>query len=139
MADEITWAMDIEDSIFTILMVKLNSALLTEFPDMLVTQSDKYEAMAQFPAVYFHQIGNIESGMDLSQQTINGVMFTAQVDVTVTTSQSDAKRVANEAIVIFKELGFIITNLPIFNNTDSAYRCYFRVRRFIGANDEIGG
>lgn len=137
--DGITWASDIEDTIFTILQVKLNTALLTEYPGLLVTQSDKYESMAQFPSVYFHQIGNVEKGMDLSQESINAVMFTIQVDITTNTSQTDAKKVANETLKVLKDLGFIITTLPIFDNTDSTYRMYLRARRIYGQNDIIGG
>lgn len=92
---------------------------------------------AIFPFVYVNTLTSTEEGSDLEGLTINGAMFTFQIEVTDNVSQNRAKEVIAEVIRIIKTMRFEVISLPVFDNLDGTHRGIIRIRRIIGANDTI--
>lgn len=128
------WYMELDNRVFTILKTKLNKKLKTEYADLYITDSDINSSVPSFPNVYFHVLGGIEVGKDLEQTSVNGILFTVQVEV-LSKKQADTKLVMSEVLSIFKGMAFEIVTMPEFNNQDNVYRQVARLRRVIGQND----
>jgi hypothetical protein len=91
---------------------------------------------AVFPFVYVQGLPASEQGADLQGTSINGALFTFQVDVTDNQTQTRARKVMTDVIRIMKTMGFEIVSMPSFEGTqDNTHRMTARFRRLIGAND----
>lgn len=128
------WYMELDNRVFTILKTKLNNKLKTKYADLYITDSDINSSQPSFPNVYFHVLGGIEVGKDIEQTSVNGILFTVQIDVS-SKKQADTKLVMSEVLSIFKSMAFEIVTMPEFNNQDNVYRQVARLRRVIGQND----
>lgn len=132
-----SWAFDLGTLIYTKVKTMAMEKLKTQYPSISFTSSDLNDNSANFPTVYIHEIGGIEQGQDLENNTINAVLETMQVDIYVNTKQNDAKRIMSVVASCFKELGFSIIAMPEFQNTSTVYRSTMRVRRMIGSGDKF--
>lgn len=129
--------LDIETIVFSRIKAILTSKLKTKYPNISFTTSDKVKDKPKFPNVYVHILGSQETGEDLENNTINGVLATFQIETTDNETQTRAKEVMNETIKIMKSMRFSIVSMPEFQNTDTAYRCVARCRRIIGNLDVL--
>ena len=92
---------------------------------------------AVFPFVYLQALPSSEIGMDFSRSSINGGLFSFQVDVTDNQSQARARKVMGEVIRIMKTMGFEVIQMPVLEDTKDIHRMTARFRRIIGANDKF--
>ena len=91
---------------------------------------------AVFPFVYIQQLDPMETGEDLEGTTINGGLFTFQIDVTDNKKQENAKEVMTEVMRIMKTMGFKCKPLPFFDSSaKGVFRMTARFRRSIGEGD----
>lgn len=90
-----------------------------------------------FPFVYVNGLPATEVGQDLEATSINGGLFTFQVDVYDNASQQTARAVMGEIVRIMKKMRFDIVAMPSFENTGGTHRCTTRFRRVIGAGDVL--
>lgn len=90
---------------------------------------------AVFPFVYVNALPASEQGRDLQGTSVNGGLFTFQIDVFDNKSQSNAREVMTEIVRIIKTMGFEITSMPSFESTDDTHRMTARARRMFGADD----
>lgn len=88
-----------------------------------------------FPFVYVNGLPASEVGQDLEATSINGGLFTFQVDVYDNASQQTARAVMGEIVRIMKRMRFDIVSMPSFESADKVNRCTARFRRVIGAGD----
>lgn len=131
------WIIDLDSIVFTRIKSNLTNELKTQYPDLFVTNSDRTPTEPKFPTVYIHPLNGVEVGATLEGNTINGVMYTLQIEVTVTKSQSQARNVMSTIINIMKKMMFAVMGTPEFVNTEETYRQIARFRRTIGANDKL--
>jgi hypothetical protein len=129
--------LDIETIVFSRIKAILTSKLKTKYPNISFTTSDKVTGEPKFPNVYVHMMGSQETGEDLENNTINGVLATFQIETTDNQSQSRAKDVMNEVVGVMKGMRFSVIAMPEFNNTDSTFRSVARFRRTIGNLDTL--
>ena len=129
--------LDIETIVFSRVKAILTSKLKTKYPDISFTTSDKVKDKPKFPNVYIHMLGSQETGEDLENNTINGVLATFQIETTDNETQTRAKEVMDEVIKVMKSMRFSIISMPEFQNTDTAYRRVARCRRIIGNLDTL--
>ena len=92
---------------------------------------------AEFPFIYIQSLPAVEKGQDLEAISINSGLFTYQIEVTDNQTQSKANAIMTEIIKIMKRMSFEVVAMPIFENTESAYRCVARFRRQIDENDVL--
>ena len=97
--------------------------------------SESSKTSPVFPFVHVKQLQSVEQGKDLEGTSINGGLFTYQIRVTDNQSEEAVKKITNEIINVMKKMSFEVTSIPIFENTENAYRCVARFRRQIDQND----
>lgn len=131
------WAVDLDSIIFTRIKNGLTSAFGKKYTDMYITNSDRTLTTAKFPTIYIHPMSNVELGNTLDGNSINGVMYTIQCEVTVTESQSQAKTIMAEILNIVKAMYFEVIAMPEVTSTDDTYRAVARFRRAVGASDTL--
>ena len=132
------WVFDIQDKIYSRLDAVCKTKLISKYPDINVTMDSHVPTMPKFPNVYIHFLAPIEIGKDLDGLDINAIYLTAQIDVTVTSSQemSVANEVSQVVVDCMKEMRFSAT-LPEFVNTDTEYRTVARFARTIGNEEPL--
>lgn len=139
MADN-DWVYSIESKIFTIVKTRLNTALSSTYPNLLVTQQHKLSEEPKFPTVYIQMLDSPEVGSDLDNLTINGILATFEIHITVSKSQgmSGLRKVQAAVTDNFKKLRFnMVTRGEFTRETDDKYTSISRFRRVIGGNEEI--
>lgn len=92
-----------------------------------------------FPFVFLHSLPAVEQGRTLDGTSINGGLFTFQIDVIDNQTQKRAQDVMTEAVRIMKTMRFEITAMPSFegagDGTKQEHRMTARFRRVIGNGD----
>ena len=92
---------------------------------------------AVFPFVYFNALPATEQGRDLQGTSVNGALFSFQIDVYSNKTQTEARNVMKEITRIMKTMGFEINSMPSFEDTKDVHRMTARFRRMFGANDKL--
>ena len=95
------------------------------------------KAPAVFPFVYVNALPASEQGRDLQGTSVNGALFTFQVDVYSNKTQNEARKVMSEVTKVMKTMGFEIVSMPSFESTQDVHRMTARVRRTMGMNDKL--
>ena len=134
-----SWVADRETTIYSKVKAKLTSKFIKTYPDINITQDGKKIVDPKFPNIFISFLQPVEQGKDLEGKTINAVLLTMQIDVSV--SRAMGMTVANEvswAIVdILKDMGFE-ASMPYFSSDmEEVYRSIARYSRVIGYNDTI--
>ena len=92
---------------------------------------------AVFPFVYFNALPASEQGRDLQGTSVNGALFTFQIDVYSNKTQNEARKVMSEVTKVMKTMGFEINSMPSFEDTKDVHRMTARFRRMFGADDTL--
>jgi hypothetical protein len=96
----------------------------------------KSDLDAVFPFVYVKSLTASEQGRDLQGTSINGALFTFQIEVIDNKKQQNAREVMGEIIRIMKEMGFENNSLPFFEDTnDNTHRIVARFRKMMADED----
>ncbi len=91
----------------------------------------------EFPTVWIHELDGIERGQDLTNQTINAVMYAMQIDVYAKT-KAEAKKLMRYAVAEMKTLLFNVSAMPrVFQDNPDIFHAVGRFRRMIGGGDKI--
>lgn len=108
MEDYSTWAIDIENVIFSMVKAKTVKQLSVNYPDIEYTMDDSLRTNPTFPTVYFHFLPSVERGADLQGQSINGIKITVDVKVICSNKQGiqATKNIQKEILMAFKEMRF---------------------------------
>lgn len=92
---------------------------------------------AVFPFVYVQTLPATEQGRDLQGTSVNGALFSFQIEVYSNKTQTEARKVMSEVMRIMKTMGFEITSMPSFESTKDVHRMISRFRRMFGADDKL--
>ena len=92
---------------------------------------------AVFPFVSFKTLPATEKGRDLQGTSVNGALFTFQIEVYSNKTQNDARNVMSEVTKVMKTMGFEINSMPSFEDTKDVHRMTARFRRMFGADDKL--
>lgn len=134
----VEWIMRIPSTVFTRIKNEFSSTLKTKYK---MTSSNfstvgSSDTPAVFPFVCIQTLEPTETGEDLEGTSINGGLFTFQVDVYDNVSQTNAKSVMTEVLRIMKSMGFQCKPIPTFNySSKDVHRMTARFRRSIDEND----
>ena len=88
-----------------------------------------------FPYGTIVELPGQEQGQDLEGNSINGGLFTFQVDFFSNKSESEVKNCMAETVRIMKSMKFQVIAMPSFNSKPQEYRMTSRFSRVIGAGD----
>lgn len=130
---------DIELRVFSRIKNKCPISILSDFPDITFTTSDKVPQEPKFPNIYIHQMETTEIAEDLERTTINAIDCTFQINVTVDTTQSDARRVMTEVVLnTMKTMRFHVVTMPFFQSTaNNTVLMIARFSRTIASGDVL--
>lgn len=89
----------------------------------------------KFPFISIIELPGDERGQDLEGTSINGGLFTFQVDVIDNKNEDRAKKCIDEVYRVMKTMRFRGTQMPSPNSKAQEYRVIARFSRVIGASD----
>lgn len=98
--------------------------------------TDSANKGAVFPFAFINPIQGSETGQTLDGQSVNGGLFSFQIDVYDNKTQQRARTVMAEICRIMKSMHFEIVAMPTVESGDT-HRCTMRFRRVIGASDKL--
>ena len=90
---------------------------------------------AVFPFVYVQTLPALERGQDMEGSTVNGALFSFQIDVYSNKTQAEARKVMSEIARLMKEMHFEIVSMPSFQSANDVHRMTARFSRIFGADD----
>lgn len=131
------WTTNILPSIMTRLKVEGNKALKTPYPDINFTDDIKSPTNPKFPTVLAIELPNTEQGNDLSNTTINALLYGMQIEVTDNEKQANVRDVMNEVLKIMKSMRFSVISTPEITYANGVYRSVARFRRMIASGDKL--
>ena len=130
------WFSQIESKVFTQISYMLSERSDAPFPKLKCTSVSQNE-ITYFPTLYLHELQPVEAGMDLTNESVNAVLSTIEIQVWTNTKELDCRNILSAAILEMKQMGFNVTMFPSIT-TDSKIRWgVARFRRMIGAGDGI--
>lgn len=133
------WYMMIPLMVFTKLKQNFSQTIKDKYKmtDTNFSTVGSSDTPAVFPFVSFKTLPATEQGRDLQGTSVNGALFTFQIEVYSNKTQNDARNVMSEIARIMKTMGFEIISIPSFEDTKDVHRMIARFRRIIGANDKL--
>lgn len=133
------WIMMIPSQVFTRIKTEFSEKIKTKYNmtgDNFST-TDSQNKKAVFPFVYINLLPASETGNDLEGDTINGGIFTFQIDVYDNKTQARAREVMTEVVRIMKSMRFLVNQMPNSDDTDEIKRMTARFQRTIGGLDVL--
>lgn len=136
------WSMMIPSSVFTRIKNEVPKSIKVGTSTIKLSSKNfstvgSSDTPAVFPFVFVQELPAVERGQTLDGQTINGGLFTFQIDVTDNVSQARARAVMTEVLRVMKEMRFEVISMPSFEFSNGTHRMTMRCRRMIGALDTL--
>lgn len=144
----VIWTMDIPTIVFSRIVNDFSEDLKSKYKMQKLTvngnttwrnfsTSQVSETAPIFPYITVIELAGAERGQDLEGTSINGGLFTFQVDVFDNSSETRAKNCMAEVIRIMKTMRFQIPTMASFDSKPQEYRMTARFSRVISNNDVL--
>lgn len=148
MAHMAIWTFSIPDIVFSRVMNDFSEDLKTKYKMQKIkvngivkwsnfSTSQVSETPPIFPYITIIELPGAERGQDLEGSTINGGLFTFQVDVFDNDKESKAQKCMEEVMRIMKTMRFSVNPMPSFDSKPQEYRMTARFSRIIGSGDTL--
>ena len=133
------WYMMIPLMVFTKLKQNFSQTIKDKYnmKDTNFSTAGSSDTPAVFPFVSFKTLPATEQGRDLQGTSVNGALFTFQIEVYSNKTQNDARNVMSEIARIMKTMGFEIISIPSFEDTKDVHRMIASFRRPFGEGDKF--
>ena len=128
-----TWYSQIQSKVLT----QIQYMMKKKYPKLICTTKNENGIPAKFPTLYLHELQPVESGQDLTNETVNAVFSTFEIVVWTNTTEDDCRKIMSEAVNQMKTMQFNIIAMPIVVTNDKISRGVMRCRRMIGSGDAI--
>ena len=116
----------VESIVATQLEYRLNSILLSQYPNLNITTEQK-DNPSVFPNVYIHEENSREVGNDIDNRTLNAVESYIHIVVSTNTSQAESKIVKNAVLDVMKYLRYTLRSSDSFKiNNVHTYNLHFK-------------
>ena len=126
------WFSKIESKVIT----QVEYMLAKNFPKLKCT-SVSQSTVTTFPTLYLHELQPAEAGMDLTNESVNAIISTIEIQVWTNTTELECRNILAAAIVEMKRLGYNVTMFPNITTESKIRWGVARFRRMIGAGDEL--
>lgn len=127
------WYMQIQSKVFT----QVSYMMKKKYPTLNCTTKNENGMPAEFPTLYLHELAPVEQGQDLTNETVNAVLSTIEIQVWTNTTETDCRRIIAEAVSQMKALQFNVPSMPVVEVNDKIAWGVIRCRRMIGNGDKI--
>lgn len=130
---EADWYMQIQSKVFT----QVQYMMKKKYPTLQCTTKNENGLPASFPTMFLHELEPIESGQDLTNESVNAVLSTIEIQVWTNTTEAECRKIISEAVTQMKALQFNIIAMPVVQINDKIAWGTIRCRRMIGNGDKI--
>lgn len=130
---EADWYMQIQSKVFT----QVQYMMKKKYPTLKCTTKNENGLPASFPTMFLHELEPIESGQDLTNESVNAVLSTIEIQVWTNTTETECRKIISEAVTQMKALQFNIIAMPVVQINDKIAWGTIRCRRMIGNGDKI--
>lgn len=133
-----TWYTEIESTLLTVLEYKLVERIDAPFPQLTCTTSsenDSIEGIANFPTLYIHLLPLVEVGMDLTNESVNAVNATLELQVFSNKSETECQKIMARCLQEMKLLHFNVNMFPDPQTANKKYFAIARCNRIIAGGD----
>lgn len=134
----VDWIMLVPSIVFTKIKTNFSEKIKIKhnMTNKNFSTSSKSDSEAVFPFVYVKTLSASEQGRDLQGTSINGALFTFQIEVIDNKKQQNAREIMGEVVRIMKEMGFENNSMPFFEDTnDNTHRMVARFRKTMTDED----
>lgn len=134
----VDWIMLVPSIVFTKIKTNFSEKIKTKhnMTNKNFSTSSKSDSEPVFPFVYVKALSASEQGRDLQGTSINGALFTFQIEVIDNKKQQNAREIMGEIVRIMKEMGFENNSMPFFEDTnDNTHRMVARFRKMMTDED----
>ena len=131
-----TWYLQIQSKVFT----QVQYMMKKKYPKLNCTTKNENTQTGipdKFPTMFLHELTPIERGQDLTNETINAVLSTIEIQVWTNTTEDECRKILGEATAQMKALQFNIIEMPLVSVNDKIAWGVIRCRRMIGNGDKI--
>ena len=128
-----SWYMQIQSKVFT----QIQYMMKKKYPTLKCTTKNENGEPAEFPTLFLHELTPVEQGQDLTNETVNAVLSTIEIQVWTNTTENDCRNIIAEATNQMKALQFNIIEMPLVQVSDKVNWGVIRCRRMVGNGDKI--
>lgn len=130
------WFSEIESNVFSQVKYMLAERQDAPYPALNCTTVSQ-NTIVNFPTLYLHELQPVEEGMDLTNESVNAVLSTIEIQVWTDTTEKQCKDILTAAIIEMKRLGYNVTMFPSVTTDSNIAWGVARFRRMVGAGDAI--
>lgn len=127
------WYSQIQSKVFTQVQYMLKKSYST----LNCTTKNESETPATFPTLYLHELQPLEIGQDVTNESVNAIRCTIEIQVWTNTTEQDCRKILNSAVTEMKRLRFNISALPMVQTSGKISMGVIRASRVIGKGDDI--
>ena len=127
------WYSQIQSKVFTQVQYMLKKSYST----LNCTTKNESETPATFPTLYLHELQPLEIGQDVTNESVNAIRCTIEIQVWTNTTEQDCRKILNFAVTEMKRLRFNISALPMVQTSEKISMGVIRASRVIGKGDDI--
>lgn len=127
------WFSKIQGKVFN----QVQYMLKKTYPSLKCTTKNENETPADFPTLYLHELQPLEVGQDLTNESVNAIRCTIEIQVWTNTTEADCRKIIASAVNEMKRFRFNISAMPIVQTNDKISWGVFRATRIIGNGDDI--
>lgn len=127
------WFSKIQGKVFN----QVQYMLKKTYPSLKCTTKNESETPAEFPTLYLHELQPLEVGQDVTNESVNAIRCTIEIQVWTNTTEADCRKIISSAVDEMKRFRFNISAMPIVQTTDKISWGVIRCTRIIGDGDDI--
>lgn len=123
----------------TIIKYELVQKASAPYPNLNCTTSNQVESLdnvGDFPTMYIHMLPPDEIGEDLTNETVNAINCTFEIQVFSDKSENECRNIIAAGIQQMKYLHFNVSMFPDPRTIDKKYIAIARVNRVIANGDK---
>lgn len=127
------WYLQIQSKVFT----QVEYMMKKKYPKLNCTTRNQNGLPSTFPTLYLHELAPVEAGMDVTNETVNAVISTIEIQVWTNTTENDCRKIIGEAVNQMKALNYNIIAMPLVEESDKVSWGVARCRRMVGNGDYL--
>ena len=127
------WFMQIQNKVFT----QIQYMMKQKYPKLNCTTKNQNGNPAEFPTLFLKELTPVEAGQDLTNETVNAVLSTIEIQVWTNTTENDCRNIISDAVIQMKKLQYNIVGMPVVEAGNKVNWGVIRCRRMIGNGDKI--
>ena len=132
------WYTQIQSKVFT----QVEYMMKKKYPYLFCTTKDENTFSdnglpTDFPTLYLQELQTVETGQDLTNESVNAIISTIEIHVWTDTTETECRDIISDALLEMKKMHFNIVGMPFVEANDKIAWGVIRCRRIIGNGDRL--